>query len=83
MQVMTRVDLEWWVELASTLDWRFATAYASGAPHDCVLTGKTEGFDAAAAERASRGAFRRFAAFPSAPEAASSARMKQLPEPPR
>ncbi len=35
--MITRDDLNWWLELAPTLDWTFAKTYAKTAPHDYVV----------------------------------------------
>lgn len=52
--MITRADLKWWLELAPTLDWTFATTYAEGAPHEYVIHGKTEGMTRADYVRAAR-----------------------------
>ena len=41
--MITRDDLNWWLELAPTLDWTFAKTYAETAPHDYVVEGRTDG----------------------------------------
>ncbi|MGO1393332.1 methyltransferase domain-containing protein [Agrococcus casei] len=41
--MITHEDLTWWIELAPTLDWTFATRYAEGAPHEYVVSGRTAG----------------------------------------
>jgi len=38
-----RDDLEWWLELAPTLEWIWAKTYADSAPHWYVVHGRTEG----------------------------------------
>lgn len=43
MIVITKTDLNWWLNLEAELDWQFATTYASGAPHEYVVVGKTPG----------------------------------------
>ncbi|GAA2185282.1 hypothetical protein GCM10009786_01030 [Leucobacter alluvii] len=43
MTVITKPDLDWWLKLEPELDWRFATTYADGAPHEYVVAGKTPG----------------------------------------
>lgn len=40
--MITRDDLDWWLELAPTLEWVFATTYAQSAPHEYVVNGRTE-----------------------------------------
>lgn len=50
--MITRDDLNWWLELESRLDWRFATTYAASAPHEYVIADKTPGFSQADAARA-------------------------------
>lgn len=44
--VITRTDLNWWLDLEPELDWQFATTYAEGAPHE-YLSSRTEGMEAA------------------------------------
>jgi len=39
----TREDLRWWLDLAPTLQWTWATTYAESAPHWYVVHGRTEG----------------------------------------
>jgi hypothetical protein len=51
---ITITDLEWWLDLAPTLTWRFATTYADTAPHSYIVLGKTP--------RLTRDDFRRAAA---------------------
>lgn len=41
--MITRNDLNWWLSLEAELDWQFATTYASGAPHEYVVAGRTPG----------------------------------------
>ena len=41
--MITKNDLNWWLSLEPELDWQFATTYASGAPHEYVVTGRTPG----------------------------------------
>lgn len=41
--VITKTDLNWWLDLERELDWQFATTYAEGAPHEYVVGGKTPG----------------------------------------
>lgn len=36
-------DLVWWLSLAPTLRWTFASTYANSAPHEYVVAGRTEG----------------------------------------
>ncbi len=50
--VITRTDLNWWLDLEPELDWQFATTYAEGAPHEYVASPRTEGLDAADFARA-------------------------------
>lgn len=52
--VITRTDLNWWLDLEPELDWQFATTYAVGAPHEYVASPRTEGLDAADFARAAR-----------------------------
>lgn len=40
---VTRVDLHWWLTLASKLQWIFARTYADTAPHSYVVEGRTSG----------------------------------------
>lgn len=39
----TQDDLNWWLELAPTLDWAFAKTYAKTAPHHYVVQDRTPG----------------------------------------
>lgn len=39
----TRIDLDWWLELAPTLEWTFARTYADSAPHSYAVLGRTAG----------------------------------------
>ena len=50
--MITREDLNWWLELAPTLDWTFATTYAKTAPHEYVVDGRIEGMDLVASSAA-------------------------------
>lgn len=50
--MITRTDLNWWLDLEPELDWQFATTYADGAPHEYVTSARTEGLDAADYARA-------------------------------
>lgn len=50
--VITRTDLDWWLDLEPELDWQFATTYAEGAPHEYVASPRTAGLDAADFARA-------------------------------
>src|SRR4051812_4649925 len=43
--MITRADLAWWLDLEPELDWRFATTYADGAPHEYVAAPRTGGLD--------------------------------------
>ena len=43
--MITRADLNWWLDLEPDLDWQFATTYADGAPHEYVAAPRTEGMD--------------------------------------
>ena len=43
--MITRADLEWWLELEPELDWQFAVTYAEGAPHEYVAAPRTRGLD--------------------------------------
>lgn len=45
--MITRADLNWWLELESELDWQFATTYADGAPHEYVSSPRTDGLEPA------------------------------------
>ena len=38
---ITHADLDWWVGLASALEWTFARTYAETAPHSYVVLGRT------------------------------------------
>ena len=40
--MITTADLRWWLDLAPTLDWRFAKTYAQSAPHDYVVLGRND-----------------------------------------
>jgi hypothetical protein len=40
---ITTADLDWWLDLAPTLTWRFATTYAETAPHSYIVLGKMPG----------------------------------------
>ena len=40
---ITQEDLDWWLEFASTREWTFATTYATTAPHDYIVQGRTPG----------------------------------------
>jgi len=37
----THEDLDWWLDLAPTLQWTFAKTYAQSAPHWYVVKGRT------------------------------------------
>lgn len=50
--MVTKADLNWWLDLEPELEWQFATTYAEGAPHEYVIAGKTPGFTADDAARA-------------------------------
>lgn len=50
--VITRTDLNWWLDSEPELDWQFAATYAEGAPHEYVASPRTEGLDAADFARA-------------------------------
>jgi len=39
----TEEDLGWWLDLAPTLTWTWATTYADSAPHWYVVEGRTPG----------------------------------------
>lgn len=39
--MITRDDLNWWLELAPTLEWTFAKTYTTTAPHHYVVQGRT------------------------------------------
>lgn len=41
--MITQEDLNWWLELAPTLEWTFAKTYAETAPHHYVVEGRTPG----------------------------------------
>jgi hypothetical protein len=41
--MITQSDLNWWLELAPTLDWTWARTYAESAPHSYVVIGRTAG----------------------------------------
>lgn len=51
---ITRADLVWWLELASTVEWTFATTYAKSAPHSYVVLNRTAGMSGADYVRAGR-----------------------------
>ncbi|MBP1325842.1 hypothetical protein JOF28_001074 [Leucobacter exalbidus] len=38
---ITRADLDWWLNIAPTLDWAFAVTYADSAPHHYVVKDRT------------------------------------------
>ena len=40
---IAQADLDWWLGLASALDWTFARTYAQAAPHSYVVLGRTPG----------------------------------------
>ena len=40
---IAQADLDWWVGLASALEWTFARTYAQTAPHSYVVLGRTAG----------------------------------------
>jgi hypothetical protein len=40
---ITESDLNWWLKLATTLEWTFAKTYAKTAPHSYVVKGRTVG----------------------------------------
>lgn len=52
--MITRTDLNWWLDLEPELDWQFATTYASGAPHEYVASSRTDGLEHADYVRAAR-----------------------------
>ena len=41
--MITKADLNWWLDLEPELDWQFATTYADGAPHEYVAEGRAAG----------------------------------------
>lgn len=41
--MITRDDLDWWLETAAGLDWIWARTYADTAPHSYVVDGRTAG----------------------------------------
>lgn len=43
--MITRDDLNWWLELAPTLGWTFAKTYAETAPHEYVVEGRTDAME--------------------------------------
>jgi hypothetical protein len=51
---ITRADLDWWLELASTVEWTFATTYAESAPHSYVVLDRTAGLSGEDYVRAGR-----------------------------
>ena len=51
---ITEVDLRWWLDLASTVEWTYARTYADTAPHHYVVHGRTPGLSAADYVRAAR-----------------------------
>src|ERR1035437_9481439 len=40
---IVQADLDWWLGLASALEWTFARTYAATAPHSYVVLGRTAG----------------------------------------
>ena len=50
--MITKADLDWWLDLEPQLDWQFATTYAATAPHEYVIADKTPGLTAVDAARA-------------------------------
>ena len=52
--MITRDDLNWWLELAPTLDWTFARTYAKTAPHEYIVESRTPGMEHADYVRAAR-----------------------------
>lgn len=45
--MITKTDLNWWLDLEPELDWQFATTYAEGAPHEYVTSQRTPGLEPA------------------------------------
>lgn len=43
--MITKQDLQWWLDLEPLLDWQFATTYAAGAPHEYVTAPRTLGLE--------------------------------------
>ena len=43
--MIVNADLKWWFDLEPQLDWKFATTYADGAPHEYVAAPRTEGLE--------------------------------------
>src|SRR5690349_2029028 len=41
--MITRADLDWWFVTASRASWTWAKTYATTAPHEYVVMGRTEG----------------------------------------
>lgn len=54
VHTVTREDLQWWLDLAPTLEWIWAKTYADTAPHHYVVLGRTPGMTKADFERAGR-----------------------------
>lgn len=52
--MVTRDDLEWWLNRITELDWVFAVTYAEGAPHEYVTADRTPGFSREDSVRAAR-----------------------------
>jgi hypothetical protein len=50
--MITRDDLNWWLEKEAQLDWQFAISYAESAPHEYVVADRTPGLTQADAARA-------------------------------
>lgn len=50
--MITKTDLNWWLDLEPQLDWQFATTYADGAPHEYVTSTRTPGLEPADLVRA-------------------------------
>lgn len=51
---ITRNDLGWWLEFATTREWTFARTYAATAPHDYIVQDRTPGVSHEDIERAAR-----------------------------
>jgi hypothetical protein len=52
--VITEPDLEWWLDLATRVEWTWARTYAASAPHSYVVLGRTAGMSADDYVRAAR-----------------------------
>lgn len=51
---ITQADLDWWLEVAASVEWTFAKTYAESAPHSYVVPGRAAGMNAEDYVRVSR-----------------------------